>query len=222
MPASPPVGPSLVYVADLEHPEIDDADRHHLERVLRVRVDAPITISDGRGRWRSARMGPIIRSDGDIVSVVATHSPLTVAFALVKGSKPELVVQKLTEVGIDVIVAFVAERSVVRWDDDKSDRALRRWQAVAREAGMQSRRSRLVEINPVSTFDDVVTLGGVHADMGGRPVGVADRCVLVGPEGGWSAAERERLGTPVTLGPHVLRAETAAIVAGSLLVNYRS
>ncbi len=164
-------------------------------------------------------MGPTLEPDGAVQKEPPRTSSLTVCFALVKGAKPDLVVQKLTEVGIDVIVGFVADRSVVRWDDDKSAKALQRWTAVARESGMQSRRAWLPVIEPVGRFESVAERGGTRADMDGRKVAPSDQCVFVGPEGGWSDREREALPGSVSLGPHVLRAETAAIVAGALLVS---
>src|SRR5690606_1584384 len=136
----------------------------------------------------------------------APEPTLTVGFALVKGEKPELVVQKLTEVGVDRIVPLRAERSVVRWDDDKADRAVERLGAVARAAAAQCHRPHLPEVAPVTDLAALAPGPGVAlAGRGGPPVGAAHRTVLVGPEGGWSAAELA-IGAPVVgLGPHVLR-----------------
>lgn len=216
----PPAGPPLVYVDDLERPALTDGDRHHLDRVLRVRPGDLLTFADGSGSWRPGRMGPHLEADGAIETEPDRTNDLTVCFALVKGAKPELVVQKLTEIGIDVIVGFVADRSVVRWDDDKSSKALHRWTAVAREAGMQSRRARLPVVEPVGSFETVAQREGVRADMDGRVMAPNDCCVLIGPEGGWSDRERTAMPSSVALGSHVLRAETAAIVAGSLLARW--
>ncbi len=83
---------------------------------------------------------------------------VTVAFALVKGERPEWVTQKLTELGVDTIVPFTAARSVVRWDDRKAAANRDRLERVAREAAMQSRRCWLPEVASVATFAD-----------GGRP-----------------------------------------------------
>ncbi len=78
---------------------------------------------------------------------------ITVAFALVKGERPELVVQKLTELGVDRIVPFLAERSVVRWEPDKAERNATRLRRVAVEAAMQCRRTWLPEVAALATFD---------------------------------------------------------------------
>jgi 16S rRNA (uracil1498-N3)-methyltransferase len=97
-----------------------------------------------------------------------------------------------------------------------------RLRRVAREAAMQCRRAWLPVIDDLRRFSDVADEVGVCvADRGGGPVALASPTVLVGPEGGWSDAERIRCPPSVSLGPHVLRSETAAIVAGALLVTLR-
>jgi 16S rRNA (uracil1498-N3)-methyltransferase len=134
-----------------------------------------------------------------------------------------LVVQKLTEVGVDRIVPFVAERSVVKWGDDKSERNQARLVTVAREAAMQSRRTWLPTVEPVATFDVLARRAGAAlTERGGRPPTLTHPVLLVGPEGGWSERERTEGPPMIGLGPNVLRAETAAIVAGAALSGLRS
>ena len=159
---------------------------------------------------------------GDVNEIDAPSPRLTVGFALVKGSKPEFVVQKLTELGIDTIIPFVAERSVVRWDDAKVERMQERLERVSREASMQSRRVWLPVIGPVSRFADLASQDGVaRADRHGDMLRADHTTVLIGPEGGW--AVDEQIGGPVVgLGPNVLRAETAAIAAGALMTALRA
>lgn len=226
MAGAPPTGTDgpHVFVDDVERPRLDEGDRHHLERALRVRPGDTFTVSDGRGRWRLCRLGaagpePV----GEVVEVAAPAPALTVAFALTKGQRPELTVQKLTELGLDRIVPFAAARSVVRWDADRSERHVERLGRVAREAAMQCRRVHLPEIAGVVDFPAAAAIpGAVLADRGGRALGAGDTAVLVGPEGGWDEGERA-CGLPaVDLGPHVLRAETAAIAAGTLLAALRA
>ncbi len=257
-----------VLVADLDAPELDPDAAHHLGRVLRLRDGAEVCATDGVGGWRSCRFigSGAIEPTGPAQHVAAPSPPLTVAFALTKGEKPELVVQKLTELGVDRIVPFVAQRSVVRWDAERAARQLARMRRVATEACAQCRRLWLpiigvgpgrglgpgVESSEASVpgvgeiaGDRVPTLGElpallrsqpapgelsehdpvggglVVADAGGRALGRADRVVLIGPEGGWAPGEVEGLDR-VTLGEHVLRAETAAIAAGALMVSLRA
>ncbi len=149
--------------------------------------------------------------------------PITVAFALVKGAKPELVVQKLTELGVDHIRPFVAARSVVRWDESKASAALTRWRKVVIEASRQSRRAWLPEVHAVAGFAAVAALAGAHrADRGGPGMAPGVHTLLVGPEGGWDGDELAAPLPPVGLGSGVLRAETAAITAGALLAALRA
>lgn len=212
-----------VFVADVGVPVLDDGDRHHLERVRRVRPGDPFTVSDGHGRWRACRFGPDVEPVGPIEVDEEPAPALTVAFALVKGDRPELVVQKLTELGIDRIVAFTARRSVVRWDGAKADKQVERLRRVAREAAMQCRRTRLPEVAPLATFAEVLALpGAAVADRGGEPLSLERPTVLIGPEGGWAPEERALVATTVGLGDQVLRAETAALTAAALLGALRS
>jgi 16S rRNA (uracil1498-N3)-methyltransferase len=214
-------GGAHFFVDDLEHPALDDQDRHHAARVLRLRDGEAITVSDGRGCWRPARFGDEIELAGEVVSVPSPNPPLTVGFALVKGAKPELVIQKLCELGVDRIEPFVADRSVVRWDESRADKAHDRWGAIVRSAAMQSRRVRLPELAPVVSFAEAASRPGALADLGGRRPNRADTRVLVGPEGGWSDAEREHDLERIAFGRNVLRAETAAIAVGAILVALR-
>lgn len=213
----------LVFVEDLEAPVLGDDDRHHLRRVLRARPGDELTIADGRGRWRTARLGDEPEPTGPVLEVPARVPVITIAFALVKGDKPELVVQKLTELGVDRIVPLRAERSVVRWDDAKAATAVERLRAVARSAAMQCRRPRLPEVGAVCEVAALAgTDGAAMADRTGAAPSLLHPTILVGPEGGWSEEERG-LGAPaVGLGELVLRAETAAITAGAMLAALRS
>ena len=214
-----------VFVADVATPVLDESDRHHLERVLRVRVGERVSVADGRGGWRECEFG----KNGALVPVGHPETrprpvpPITVAFALTKGEKPELVVQKLTEVGVDRIVPFVAARSVVRWDAERAAHNLERLRRVAREAAMQSQRAYIADVSEISDFGTVASLpGAALADAGGAAPSVERPVMLVGPEGGWTDEERATALPRVGLGPHVLRAETAAIVAGAVLVALRT
>lgn len=214
-----------VFVDDLEHPELRDEDRHHLTRSLRLRAGDTFTASDGAGSWRVCRLGsgPQGEADpvGEVVYVEAPRPKLTIGFALIKGGRPELVVQKLTELGVDSIVPFTAEYSVVRWDADRGVRHTERLRRVAREAAMQSRQVRIPEISEVSDFANLAAVpGAVRADFDGDAPSLDHPVVLIGPEGGWSDAERRQLGA-IRLSSSVLRSETAAIGAAALLTALR-
>ncbi len=140
-----PAGPH-VFVDDL------DPARGRRGRPPPPRARAPVAArrpADGVGRpWLLAGVPvrPRTRAGGRGRPRRRRRAALTVGFALVKGERPELIVQKLTELGIDRIVPFVAERSVVRWDGDRAAGHVERLRRVAREAAMQSRRCWLPEV----------------------------------------------------------------------------
>lgn len=216
-----------VFVSDLEHPELADVDCHHLERVLRLRPGETVTASDGEGGSRDCTFaaGGVLEPVGVVERAPERPLSIGIGFALVKGDRPEWIVQKLTECGVDRILPFVAARSIVRWDPARADRNLARLRRVATEAAMQSRRRWLPVVAPLATFDEIVGEAGsgvARADFGGLPPDLEMSTVLVGPEGGWSAQERGALPPTITLGPTVLRAETAAMAAGLLLTSLRS
>ena len=228
MPGHPADHPGpLVFVADLHAPVLTTEDEHHLGRVLRLRAGDALVVGDGAGRWRPATFGPSLEPTGAVEQALPPSPPIGVAFGLTKGDKPELVVQKLTELGVDRIVPFRAARSVVQWDEAKADKATLRWRAVARAAAMQCHRPWLPQVDPVTELAVVLAERGVAlADRGGRPLGLDTPVVVVGPEGGWAPEERAtaaRLGVAsVVVGDHVLRAETAAVTVAALLAALRA
>jgi 16S rRNA (uracil1498-N3)-methyltransferase len=226
-----------IFVADPASPEPSDADRHHLWRVLRLRDGELVVAADGRGRWSLCRSRPgpgphgdggRLEPEGPVATEPAAAPALTVAFTPVKGDRPEWVVQKLTELGVDRIVPLATARSVVLWRGERGERAVERLRRVAREAAAQSRRVWLPEVSPVHTLDGLVAA----QDAAGAPLALAQldggpptgrtTAVAVGPEGGWGAEELA-LGCPtVGLGDNVLRAETAAVAAGAILAALRA
>jgi 16S rRNA (uracil1498-N3)-methyltransferase len=227
----------MVFVDDLDRPRPDEADLHHLLRVRRLRPGERVVAADGRGGFVPCRIGdaPGPVSAGAVTEVLVVEGPvehqarpspgLTVAFAPVKGDRPEWVVQKLTEVGVDRIVVLRTARTVVRWEGERAGRAAARLATVAREAAAQSRRVWLPDVAGPLGLDEVgAELGTelVLARPGGGPPSLEHPAVAVGPEGGWDEAELARFPGSLGLGPTVLRAETAAVVAGALLCGLRS
>ena len=216
-----------VLVADVSAPVLDDVDIHHLSRVLRLRDGETVTCTDGAGAWRAcAWRAGILEPSGDVVQVAAPSPRVTVAFAPVKGDRTEDAVQRLVEVGVDrVVVLAPVERSVVRWDEARAAGQMERLRRVVRAATMQSRRVHLVTLEGLVAFDDVVGSPGVAiAEPRDAESAGADwdevTTVVVGPEGGLAPGEVARARHRVALGPAILRAETAAVVAGALLVAH--
>lgn len=220
-----------VFVDDLSatEPALAEHDVHHLSRVLRLRPGEAVSVSDGQGgvqvcEWAG---GPALVPVGPLVRHGRPTPALTVGFALTKGDHPEWSVQKLTEAGTDRVVVVLSARCVARWPAGKQDRQLQRLREVARQAAMQSRRAWLPVVDgPVLFADLVAGLVGVApvalAVPGGAPVSLSTPTVLVGPEGGWTDEELAAVPHHVSLGPHVLRAETAAVAAGVLLAALRA
>ncbi len=146
---------------------------------------------------------------------------VTLVQALAKGDRGELAVELATEVGVDAIVPWAAERCIVKWDADRGPKALARWRSTAHEAAKQSRRAWFPEVTDPVRTPDVAGLPGqllvLHEDATEALSSVeltGDVVLVVGPEGGIGADELAVLGgTPVRLGSSVLRTSTAGAAA---------
>jgi len=211
------------FVTSVETPVLDDNDRHHLQRVLRLRAGEAVTVSDGRGSWRPCRMGTDgdVQPDGDVLTDAAPAA-VTIGVTIPKGDRPEWIVQKLTEIGVARIVVLHADRSVITWTDDRAERHLDKLRRVAREAAMQSRRTWLPAVSGPLTLRALladVPVGVALAEPDAAPPTAADTTILIGPEGGWSVDELALCPRHVVLGTSILRVETAALVAATRLVT---
>jgi 16S rRNA (uracil1498-N3)-methyltransferase len=213
-----------VFVEDPCHPEVSVDAAHHLDRVLRLRPGERVVASDGHGHWalcRYAGHGRLER-DGPLEAEPAPSPLLGVAFSPAKRWRPEWVVEKLTELGVDRIVVVEAARSVVRWPAPRVPAILERLRRVAVEASAQSRRVWLPEVSGVCSPASLPGDGWAMAEPGGGRLSRDVTAIAVGPEGGWTDEEIGRGRPLVGLGDHVLRAETAAIAAGVLLADRRA
>ncbi len=203
-------------VEDPAHPALSADAHHHLRAVLRAREGEEVVVTDGRGAWSICE----VATDGltRVSEVVIDPAPpaTTLYLAPLKGDRAEHSVAQATELGVGTIVPLLSEHVVVRWRGEARDKVLARWRRIAREASGQCRRTYF----PVVA--DPVEVGRVPgnvavADPGGDPDWSGCVSVAVGPEGGWApdewGAERRRL----SLGPTVLRADTAAVVASALI-----
>ncbi len=206
--------------------------RRYLADVLRLAPGAAVEVFDGRGGRYRAEIEPGFEAVrlGPREEVPAAALEVALVIALAKGEKMDLVVQKATELGVARVLAFEAERSVVRLDPARADERAERWRRIAAEASRQCGRSDVPEVRAPTTL--AAALAALppgapavvfHPGGGDLPPPGAARSIaaIVGPEGGLTEAELgacEAAGAVrAGLGPRVLRAETAAIVAVALL-----
>jgi 16S rRNA (uracil1498-N3)-methyltransferase len=212
-----------VFVEDPAAPALSPPDAHHVFRVLRLRPGEAVVASDGRGRWVRCMVGDgVLERDGPVETEPAETTPVTVAFAPVKGERTDWAVQKLTELGCDRIVPLATERGVVRWSEVREDRALERLRRVVAEAAAQSRRVWIPEVTSVMTLAELVAAGPVALAVRGAPAYDASvTTIAVGPEGGWTSGELAIAPSTVGLGPTVLRTETAAVAGGAVMIFKR-
>ncbi len=212
-----------VLVENLETPELGEEKLHHLKKVLRIKPNSLITATDGKGAWGVFNFsGSSLENVDEIRFEEERRHSLTIAVSLTKSGKPDLAVQKLTEIGIDKIVLFPAEHSVPLWDQSKQLKNEQRLQRVTHSALEQSKGIWLPQVTFVSSFADVAALSGVAmADASGGQVTESCTCLAIGPEGGWSQSEYAFNLPKVCLSDQVLRAETAAIVAGAMMASFR-
>lgn len=208
-------------------------EARHLVRVMRCRVGDEVVVFDGRGTSWRARVASIGRDEAVLELNAAAVEPaargalVTLAVALPKGERQKWLVEKLTELGVARLVPLVTTRGVA----EATPAAVERLGRGVIEACKQCGRDTLMAIAEPRTVAEIV---GDHraegrlvvADRAGLPVAAAameDRPVvaLVGPEGGFTAEELAVVeaagGRRVSLGPHVLRIETAAIALAARL-----
>jgi 16S rRNA (uracil1498-N3)-methyltransferase len=235
-----PAGAAAHVIVDhLDDPLIiDGAAGHHLVRVRRLRTGETVTAADGAGAWRAFTVTAVGAGTLTLSAAAPQQSEpvveprLAVAFCLTKGHKPDTVIEKITELGVDRIVPVTSERSIVRWDAGRAAAAHERWMTIACAASEQSRRARLPRIEllaPVAALADHAAVvvadpaapDGLEASVLDPPGG--EVLLLVGPEGGLAPADLAGLRPwrRLALGPTVLRAETAAIAAASAVAAAR-
>jgi 16S rRNA (uracil1498-N3)-methyltransferase len=208
-------------------------EARHLARVMRCTVGDEVVVFDGRGTSWQARVASIGRDEvglevGEAVTESrSTRVPVTLAVALPKGERQKWLVEKLTELGVERLVPLATTRGVA----EATPAAVERLTRGAIEACKQCGRDAVMTIAPPRSVAEIVrdTSSGatlVVADRDGLPVDAVveeGRSVvaLVGPEGGFTAEELATVeaagGRRVSLGPHVLRVETAAIALAARL-----
>ena len=212
---------------------------HHAAAVRRLRAGERADVSDGAGILAEGVVTGVGKDSVtlDIRALHAVPPPqprLIVAQALPKGDRGELAVELMTEVGVDAVIPWSAERSITRWQAERGAKALAKWRATAREAAKQSRRAWLPEITDPATTAAlarrvataacaIVLEADAPAKLHELPLPESgDILLVVGPEGGISPAERAALrdagAIEARLGPTVLRTSTAGAAAAAILL----
>ena len=203
-------------VENIEAPTLSRDDDHHLRRVLRARVGEELVLSDGAGRWRFAT---VAEAGLDVTSAVAADPappPTTLYLSPLKGDRGEWALAKATEVGVATVVPLVSARLAQRFRAEARDKVLQRWRRIAAETCGQCRRTHDLVLGEPLTPADVPADVAV-ADFSGSGDWRGVRAVAVGPEGGWAPDEWGEARRRVSLGPTVLRGETAAVLAAALV-----
>jgi 16S rRNA (uracil1498-N3)-methyltransferase len=203
-------------VEDPAHPVLSRDAHHHLRAVLRARDGEEVVVSDGRGAWSFCEVTASGLTRVSEVVVDPAPPATTLYLAPLKGDRAERSVAHATELGVGTIVPLLSERVVVHWRGEARDKVLARWRRIAREACGQCRRTYFpVVADPV----EVARVPGdvAVADPAGDPDWSGCASVAVGPEGGWAPDEWGPQRRRLSLGPTVLRADTAAVVAAALV-----
>jgi 16S rRNA (uracil1498-N3)-methyltransferase len=211
--------------------ELAGEDAHHLTRVLRVERGQLYEISDNSQIWLAevteAHKNRVVFQ---VLNAVEPNPPavhLTLLFSLIKFERIEWILEKGTELGVDTFIPVVADRSE-RGLDRAVPKRRARWEKILLESSQQCRRDRLPVLGDCLRFDEATRVEAGYRwildEEGGTPIAAqhprapADTvAILTGPEGGWTDRERNCGWTRVSLGPSILRAETACLSAAAVV-----
>ena len=230
----------------VDHLTLENAEAHHCIDVLRLDPGSRVVVFNGRGTDITAEITAIENGKVSLKGLITNRSEpltcsITLAQAIPKGKHMDLIVQKATELGVGKIVPLLSERTVVQFDKEEAEKKREKWKQVVIEAAKQSGQNWLPELTaPVSAkqffskFDEpeLPLIASLQNDArsfkrilatfrdqhGHRP---RSALILIGPEGDFTPAEtgwaKSAGCIPVSLGPIVLRTETAAIFSLSVL-----
>lgn len=215
---------------------IEGAEARHAVTVSRIKVGETLAIGNGFGLVAT---GTVVAAEAallsvEVESVVETPPPspeIWLAQALAKGDRDEFAVQAATELGVDGVIPWAAQRSIVKWEGAKLRKGRERWQAIVREASKQSMRARIPEVTEASTTAFIAAMAehsrvvvlepSAETRLSTMELDGRDIVLVVGPEGGISSAELERLtaagAITVRMGDGVLRTSTAGPAAIAVL-----
>ena len=218
---------------------LKESDLHHIKKVMRMKINDEIECVFNKKLY-ICKITDINSNKVEIVEELLNNNELnieyTIAISLVKEQKFDLIIQKITELGVSKIIPLKTERSIVKLDNKKESKKIVRWQEICKEASEQSKRNIIPEITEIKTIKelnndnyDLKMFGSttnkdnlVNNYLQGNKK-YARMIFVIGPEGGFSPKEEEELikknYIPVSLGSRILRVETAAIFIASI-INY--
>lgn len=215
---------------------LDGPEGRHASTVSRVRVGETVAIGNGRGLLITGEVQATSKDTVElqvlsVEQVELSYPQLYLVQALAKTDRDERAVEAATELGIDVVIPWAADRSVSKWEGPKVDKGIARWSAIVREATKQSIRPFIPRVGPplktaqlraeldginVLVLDPTGTIPLSQVELDQRSV-----AIIVGPEGGITDAELSRFAesgaTIVTLGSNILRTSTAGPAALAIL-----
>lgn len=230
--------------SDISEITLNTDETRHLRDVLRLRVTDEINVFDGAGSEFLCRIEEIGRKETrlQIIKKVLPAAPesaleLTLAVALLKGEKFDLVVQKACELGVSRLVPLTTKRADVRLKDrQEGEKKLERWRKIVIESSKQCGRAQLMKIDAPILFADLIKQqnenslffserdGESFENFVSQKPKLDKLTAIVGSEGGWDETEIEAARASnlriITLGGRILRAETAAIAIPALLQNH--
>ncbi|MBF0199838.1 MAG: 16S rRNA (uracil(1498)-N(3))-methyltransferase [Desulfamplus sp.] len=224
-------------------------EARHMINVLRLSKGDEVQLADGRGNHYLARIENVSKGEADLAilgtATMEAESPvhITMAQGVLKDKKMDTILRHLTELGIVEWHPFFAKRSVPSPVPEKDKARLERWERIARESMKQCGRSLLPEIHPPCSFNELMTLSDrydekiIFSETSEYPIDILKEkhcsnhgavpwvkiIAMIGPEGGFTKEETsvavERGFSSFSLGPRILRAETASIAACALIQN---
>lgn len=233
---------------DPDEIHLDDAESHHAHEVLRLREDTRVVVFNGEGTEWTAEIIHASKRETILRAIHSHRSPalparITLAQAIPKGKNMELILQKATELGAAEIIPLISERTIVRLDASERTDRRDKWQRTTIEACKQCGQNWLptvhapvpmdqffasrpnADLNLIAAIDpDARRLKSILADAAASsPNPIRNALVLIGPEGDFTPAEyglaRSHGCLPLSLGPIILRTETAAIYSISILAH---
>jgi 16S rRNA (uracil1498-N3)-methyltransferase len=215
---------------------LEGPEARHAATVSRVRIGETLAIGNGRGLMLNATVVQTTKESVELLVETMEHIDslyprITLVQALAKTDRDERAVEASTELGVDAVIPWAADRSISKWEGPKIDKGISRWTAIVREATKQSIRAFIPQVGPhlrtaqliehlegkhVLVLDPTATLPVSKVDCDER-----DIALIVGPEGGISESELERFvesgATLVTLGRNILRTSTAGPAALAII-----